>query len=265
MNQTDEAEEYRSSLCAELGRLADSAKSSDELSYLFSLLGVNSGAEDAGWQPIGETEVVIRDLTALINGPIRSDTAMRLVLFLYCHIIEANYIYHCVFNLLRAVEGKPPTIFSFLEKYRKGAPPTLNSKLKEIEDLCVRVEFTDLFDSIMEIQRPDIRNAFFHSDYIIFNDQVRLKHRGSQIKRIDYDEIVRLLEKALTFFHSFRQLQLERLSSYEDGQKIDGRVGPDGQRLAAIEVIVRDGIASGFRSSDPFPFWPDQGNSESPT
>ena len=35
------------------------AKSIDEFTYIFALLGINSGMEDIGWQPISETHFLL--------------------------------------------------------------------------------------------------------------------------------------------------------------------------------------------------------------
>ena len=60
-------------------------------------------------------------LLGLINGPLHQHAKARTALLLYCHIIEANFIYHCLYNLLLTLEGRaPPKVFSFLDKYRNG-------------------------------------------------------------------------------------------------------------------------------------------------
>src|SRR6202162_3943559 len=101
----------------ELGRLFQAARARDELAFLFAVLGMDSGMEDAGWQPIGETQAFVQDLLGLINGPLHQHAKARTALLLYCHIIEANFIYHCLYNLLLTLEGRaPPKVFSFLDK-----------------------------------------------------------------------------------------------------------------------------------------------------
>src|ERR1700693_2766657 len=39
----------------ELGRLFQAARARDELAFLFAVLGINSGMEETGWQPIGDS------------------------------------------------------------------------------------------------------------------------------------------------------------------------------------------------------------------
>jgi hypothetical protein len=44
---------FRETVNAELQRLFQAACARDELAFLFAVLGMDSGMEDAGWQPIG--------------------------------------------------------------------------------------------------------------------------------------------------------------------------------------------------------------------
>ena len=121
--------EFREILNLGLQRLFNEARQCDELSFLFAILGFNSGEEDVGWQPINETQALIGDLIGLINGPLYDDAKARIALLLYCHITEANFLYHCLYNLLLTIEHQPPKIFSFLDKYKNGVPPSVSAKL----------------------------------------------------------------------------------------------------------------------------------------
>jgi len=99
MNRTD----FRETANTELQRLFQAACARDELAFLFAVLGIDSGMEDAGWQPIGEAQAFVQDLLGLINGPLHQHAKVRTALLLYCHIIDANFIYHCLYNLLLTV------------------------------------------------------------------------------------------------------------------------------------------------------------------
>jgi len=247
---------FKTLLETEIERLFQEARKKDELSFLFAALGFNSGAEDAGWQPIGETQALVADLLGLINGPLHDGAKARLALFLYCHITEANYIYHGLYNMLLTVDGQQPKLFNFLTKYRKGVPPSFSAKITEIRNMADNLDFKDLNVIFDEIVRTDIRNAFFHSDYILFEGELRLKHRGSEIKSVPLQEITGLVGKALDFFYGFMNLQAKALRSFPKGYRITGRKRPGWGSLASIDVLVDDdGIASGFSTSDPLPLW----------
>jgi len=168
---------FKKLLDSELRRLFDSARERDELSFLFAILGLNSGMEDPGWQPIQETQALVGDLVGLINSPLYEEAKARIGLLLYCHITEANFFYHCIYNLLLTVEGRPPKLFSFLDKYRNGVPPSVSAKLTEIGNKAVAHGFNGIKPIFEEIIRPEIRNAFFHSDYILFDGELRCGFR----------------------------------------------------------------------------------------
>lgn len=251
-----ERAEFKRLFQTETRDLFQRARNSDELSFLFAILGINSGIEDIGWQPINETNSLVTDLIGLINGPLHDDAKVRLTLLLYCHLTEASYIYHCIYNMLLTIERQPPKVFSFLEKYRNGIPPSVTAKIAEINSKAQQNGFLGISNIFTEIVRPDIRNAFFHSDYILFDSELRIKHRGSEYARIPYQDVFALLEKTVDFFHGVMELLVEARRSFSRGYKIAGRKALDGRNLSSVTVLTDDeGMAIGFEGSDPLPIW----------
>lgn len=250
-----ERKEFCASIQGDIERLMLDARSADELSFLFAVLGINSGAEDAGWQPIAETQALFYDLVGLLNAPLHDEARARIGLLLYCHITEASYIYHVIYNLLLTVEKQPPKLFSFLDKYRGSVPPSATTKVNEIREKCVANGYVELDAVLDDLIRPDIRNAFYHSDYILFDGKMRLKHKGSEIKQIPLEEVFRLIEKTTDFFNLMTKAISDGRRVFPEGYKIEGRKNAAGQPLSSIDVIVSDGMATGFGSSDPLPLW----------
>jgi hypothetical protein len=249
-------DEFKTKVDAELRGVFQAARQRDELSFLFAILGINSGMEDVGWQPINETQALTADLIGLINGPLHHHAKARMALLLYCHITEANFLYHCLYNMLLAAEGHPPKVFNFLDKYKNGVPPSVSAKLTEIKAKAAAQKFEGINAIFSEVIRPDIRNAFFHSDYILFENELRLKHPGSQYARIPLQEVFELVQKTVEFFNGFMGLLNESRRSFPAGYKITGRRAPKGQPLSSVEVLVDErGFATGFQSSDPLPIW----------
>lgn len=72
------------------------------------------------------------------NTPLEVHTKERLALVVYCHITEANFLYHDVFNLLLAADGQPPNVFNFTHKVQNGKPPSVNAKLADIKPYWTR-------------------------------------------------------------------------------------------------------------------------------
>lgn len=239
-----------------LERLADAARKMDEFAYLHAILGINSGIEDAGWQPIDESQTFVRELVSLINTPLHVHTKARLALVVYCHITEANFLYHDVFNLLLAADGQPARIFNFTHKTTNGKPPSVNAKLADIKATADRMKHTAITAMFDEIWNPDLRNAVFHSDYILFENELRIKHRVSQIAKIPLAQLFELLQKALHLFDAVLDVRAKGRRSFPKGYRITGRKSPEGHGLASIDVTVdENGCACGFSSSDPLPIW----------
>lgn len=169
---------------------------------------------------------------------------------------EANFIYHDVVNLLLAADGQPVRVFNFMHKFKNGKPPSVNAKLADIKATADRMghgEITSVFD---EIWKPEIRNAVFHSDYILFENELRIKHRASQIVKIPLEQVFDLLQKTLHLFDAVLDVRTKGLKSFPKGHRITGRKSPKGYNLASIDVTVDDnGWAHGFSTSDPLPVW----------
>lgn len=235
--------------------LFSKAKQADEFAYVFSLLDKSSGSEAAGWQPIQETLYLFHDLRSLIDGS-ESYTRIRLCLMLYCHIIEANFIYHVLYNMLLSAENEGhPRVFNFLDKYRNGNPPSAKSKVQEIRKKSKLLKIDELDKILDEVFNDDIRNAFAHSDYILWQDEFRSKHKG--YKSIKMNEVLFLVNKAIIFFEAFFEVLMSHKKSYNKGHVIKNRKSKDGKSLADImlEIDENDNELVGFTAKAPSPIW----------
>jgi hypothetical protein len=249
-------EDFLKLLTPTIDSLFAKARSGDGLSFVFSVLGISSGMEDAGWQPVWETQALLSDMAGLIQGPLTEDAKLRLALLLYCHILEASFHYHCIYNLLLTIDGQPPKIFNFLNKYKNGVPPSFQTKISEIEALAEKHGQTGIKAVFREIIRTDIRNAFFHSDYILYNGELRLKHKGSQFAKIPNETVFELVQNAVDFFEGLLQALNRAKRSFPKGHMIKNRKSASGMRLCSIELLFDDnGVVNGFQGSDPLPIW----------
>lgn len=212
--------------------------------------------EDPGWQPSDETITFVREMVSLVNSPLQIHTKARLALVVYCHITEANFLYHDVFNLLLAADGQPPRIVNFIHKVRNGIPPPVNAKITDIKDTADRMGHTDITAMFDEIWKPGLRNAVYHSDYILFENELRTKHRMSQITKTPLEQVFDLLQKALHLFEAVLDVRAKGLTSFPKGHRITGRKCPKGHELASIDVTVdENGRARGYSLSGPLPLW----------
>jgi hypothetical protein len=238
-------------------KLFQAAKAQDEFAYVFALLGINSGIEDAGWQPINETRQLMRDIVSIVNTPLEDYTKMRLLLLMYCQITEASYLYHVLYNMLLTIEFEsPPKVFSFLEQYRKGVPPSVKSKVQQICDKAVTLGHPEIKTLLNATFHAPIRNAVSHADFILYGDKLRLKHTGREIMEIPADDVVLIINKMVNFFDIvFMKLQQHR-TSYQDGYVIRNRKNKAGMNLSSVTLSAHPQYGvTGFSTSDPLPIW----------
>jgi hypothetical protein len=241
-----------------LEQLFQAAKARDEFAYVFAILGINSGMEDAGWQPIAETFQVFQDLASLIATPLNPHTKTRLALLMYCQITEADYPYHVIYNMLISIEGKsPPGVFNFLDQYQNGRPPSAKAKVRKICEKAKNLKQENIDAIFKSIFNEKIRNAVSHADYILFNKELRLKHKRAEIEKIDLDDVFKLMNSAMAFFQAFFEVLDQHKQSYKNGHVISGRKGPNGMPRSSIKLKVHEqsGFLVGFSSSDPLPLW----------
>ena len=248
--------EFKNMSEVSINNLFIKAKSTDEFAYIFALLGINSGMEDIGWQPIHETQLLMRDIVSIINIPLNQYTQIRLMLLLYCQITESNYLYHVLYNMFLCIESKePPKVFNFLDQFKNGSPPSVKSKVKQICAKSKKLGHIEISKILNLIFDSSLRNAISHADFILFEDELRLKH-GSEVKKIKLSKVNNLIQNALIFFDTFFQILNNHKMAYRDGHIISNRKRKSGQCLADITLMAdkKQGLY-GFSCSDPFPLW----------
>ncbi len=249
--------EFNDIVIQEIESLFLKAKETNELAYVFSLLGFNSGIEDIGWQPINETSQLVQDFGSIANSPLNYHTKLRLLLQMYCQVTEAGYLYHIIYNMLLTVDNEePPRLFNFLDKYRGPIPPNVGVKLNSIKTLSSKHKLNGLIDIFKKIYDYDIRNAVSHADYILFEDEFRLKHRGDVIKKIKLDDVYDLVNYAVIFFQTFFAVSYKHKTSYKNDYVINNRKGKAGNNLSSIKLKVgKSSVLIGFEAMDPLPVW----------
>jgi len=81
------------------------------------------------------------------------------------------------------------------------------------------------FDELAEVFRDafnsDIRNAYSHADYVVWDDGLRLPMRnGGYAKRIPWEEFTLLFERGMNFFNILQELFSEYIQSYNQPKTI---------------------------------------------
>jgi hypothetical protein len=109
--------------------------------------------------------------------------------------MESDFMYRTILYLLITIEGGiPPDDSDFCKLYKKGRPPSAQSKIKVVTRKLKANQCEDLSKIFDEIFDFKIRNAVQHADYIIFDGKSRLKHKG--LEEITFEEISMKISKS---------------------------------------------------------------------
>lgn len=246
-----------------LDRLFSEAKKKDEFEYACTLLRIR-GAESAGWDTLKETEALFSDLVTLINAPFLLATRLRLALLLYCHLVEVKEIYRIIENLLRVIEGKRASITPFWDLYgnkkriTNRKPPSAKQIIDYIKEHALKLGMRDLVDLFDEFFSNSIRNAFFHSDYVLYRDEFRSKESWFPEKispsAINYSQsikinrVVEMINNCILFFQTFMRVYYEHRYSYKQNKLVKARMGPN-DSLIDIKLLASKKLGLyGFRT-----------------
>ena len=197
------------------------------------------GVQGPGWDPWLESKAVVDDLQNLANLKLPKETfpdiertQARLALLSYCHITEMDLPYVLLANLLRLRLGhkycvspfgdlaKPIGKKGFLQKMK---PPSPNQKIKRIKELADTAGMPKVAEALTEIYDSVIRNAVYHSDYILHDRKMHLRtdFRKSKTQKhysqvVEFDELATLIKDAFAFYGALSSLYERSLRSFTD-------------------------------------------------
>lgn len=221
---------------ATLAPLFDKARASDEFEFCCALLRIR-GVQGPGWDPLRESMTLTQQILGFIQAPVESGARRRLSLFLYCHVTEIDDLYNIVANLLRIVRGKRCTLDPFHElPGPAGQQPTGYCLSPRIDKLCMladAVGFGEVGQLFSRFFMRPVRNAFFHSDYILTDKSFNIANGepinlGTVIQRqVDFEWLVPRLELGINTALTILDLLLQSIGSYRENKLVKGRLGPN--------------------------------------
>ena len=208
------------------------ARNRDELQFAFALSPEFRGAQDPGWNTAHEAQRAFGDYLEFIRGERRPSIRARVALGFYSHLSEASGFYEIPKNLLRICDGEKYGVWPFarlVTNHKLTGQKIAPNSNKIICDLVGHAEesnqhnlaevFRDAFDG-------DLRNAYAHADYVIWNDGIRLpKRNGGAHRVVSWEEFGLRLDRAISFFQSLNQVLDENIRSYNPAQAIKGALG----------------------------------------
>lgn len=201
---TKEYDEY-------LFSLFQRASNTSGFEYLCTIIRVH-GITNGHWDTFVEAEEAANDISEImreLNSETEKKKALRLGLFLYCHLTEMSAPYEILMNLIRCIKSERYHIqpFHHLVKTTKNGTrifPSPFSKIKELETATISINENKLTEIINGFFNKNIRNAFYHSDYAITEDEFRIiegSKYGAEVHSLE--TISDMLARCFGFYSAF--------------------------------------------------------------
>lgn len=214
--------------------------SSDRLFEFVCALVRTGGVQVPGWDSWYESQAVIDDLQNLATlelpperFPDAERTRVRLALLSYCHVTEMDMPYVILANLLRLRLGQKYDIDPFTDLarpvgkktgiFQEKRPPSPGQRIKRIMHLAEKAELPKIGEAVAEIYDNIIRNAVYHSDYVLHQRGMHLqknyrfsKTRGHGTPVVDFDELGELITNAFAFYSALFALYERCRRSFTD-------------------------------------------------
>jgi len=216
-----------------LRELFEKAKAVDQVQFAMSLCPEFRGCQDPGWCTAEETKQFYDEICDYIRTEKNSPFKVRTVLCFYCHIYESSGFYECPENMMRLCEGQGYSWIPFkdLNKIHKQTgdviAPNANAVFKTLIGHSRNIGLRSLESVFIDAFDGEIRNAFVHSDYILWSDGVRIRHRnGGHAKIIGWDQLNYVLNKGMDFYSILLDVISEYIHAYETSVERVGCLGP---------------------------------------
>ena len=253
-------------LVAELFR---KAKDIDEFEYCSTLLRIR-GMEDAGWDPMHESWELTQQLMALQNAPLEQGVKLRLALFLYCHLTEMSDVYGIPANMLHVLAGRRYSMSPFLHGLNQGErqPSSPSGKARRIRALALEHDMKELGEVFETMLVKEVRNAFYHSDYILTNDSLNIRYGegvvidGMRSNRVPYTWLLPRVHLGINTALAVLNQTLDEIQSYKEDKLVQGRFAPDGGWLPIQLTTHPEYGLVGFKSPPENDFVAGQGREE---
>ncbi len=193
------------------GPLFEKAKETCEFEFILTLLRVR-GFSGPGWDPFGSSQQIFKGIS-YVEKKIKDFYICRhLNLLLYAHIVEASEPYEILANLIRICEGKRFHIDNFPPKGKYLRPQSPSEKIIKLDDMASKINMSNSIYPLKDVFDRDLRNAIFHSDYSLYQGEVRII---KPMKSYSNHEITKIMNKGLAYFNAFLTLFKGHISSYD--------------------------------------------------
>ena len=225
-------ENYLEQLDTELFNLVAFARQINELDLAACIGQESRGMQDAGWATTITAYEVFDEMLAFNNLKRPMTRAeLRILLMLYAQLSEAGGVYEGLKNLIGVVKLKPYVMWPFQNLVRvRQAPrriigPNANATFRDLATAAREIGMLKLSELLENAFRDDLRNGISHADYIIWNDEVRLRKRnGGHASSLSFDQVFEAINRGIGFFDTFKDQNSKIAKSFSPGRDIIGRL-----------------------------------------
>jgi hypothetical protein len=178
----------------------------------------------------------------LSSGDAGDQRASRyLALWLYGHIVEASAPYEVIANLLEVACGSHYAWGTNFPPKKSGAPQSPGEKLAKIRRLADVAGLPDVTLPLQEVWNRHLRNAVFHSDYTIYDDELRLRN---PTERIAWADVLSRVNRALAYHGALEAVFQWYIGEYKEPKRIPTSEHFDGHPELEWVVVVREGYGA---------------------
>lgn len=218
-------------------RLFSRAQEVSEFEFILALLRVRD-EDGVGWDPYETTPDAFARIGAIVRTTDDFRTRRHLELWLYGHMLEATEPHGIIANMLAIAAGGRYEPQPFPPKRSKGGMAvdlTPGERIRRIVNLAGELGLPEAAVPLTESWDRLLRNAVFHSDYVLFQDEVRLTKPP---RRYSNEQWLLLLNRAAAYHESLTRVHAAFVASYTEPRLIDA---PSEHGPARAEVLVADG------------------------
>lgn len=172
----------------------------------------------------------VNDFKTILDGlQNNQDLKTRIKIMIYCHIMEADFPFTVLWNLLRIL-NQQQCEWSFSRITKEGKVSTCKYPREKIVEIHRLSRPKDLLigELLAQLWRPDLRNAFSHSQYFFGADYFVGTRQFSPISRdantspyktvrYSHEEINALYQGAYDFLFAFVKVYESYIEPYQNG------------------------------------------------
>lgn len=255
-HERPQIDEYTREYLSYFDQLFNRAARTSGFQFVCALLRVE-GIKSGYWDAFVEAEDAANDFSNLLretNTKRQQKRAMRLGLFLYCHLTEMSAPFEVMANFLRIIQGKQYSMVPFAHLterpkslFAKRHLPSPAKKIGHLRELAVTCGEEKLVQAIDEFFNSSVRNAFYHSDYTISEDEFRIAEGGELGKQVlKLGDISTMLTKRFAFYSAF-------FITYNTARKglVDGKKFIRWPNYEVLELLSDQEGLTGFKIHFP--------------